>query len=150
MSAQRTVSIQEAVHLVDKRDLILCYNKITYLSVRQGAILTNEKDKKKKRDIISMNRNQSNELAHLSLDKYFCQQFCKEVLKDNGGGDERTKHRILLLLGQNCLPCYPVTYEYARGVLIQYKPWAKQKPLTKLLKNWSNTILTFKRMIDRQ
>ena len=43
MSAQRTVSIQEAVHMVDSQDLVICSEKFTYLSLRQGAVLTSEK-----------------------------------------------------------------------------------------------------------
>ena len=49
MSAQRTVSIQEAVHMVDNQDLVICSEKFTYLSLRQGAVLTSEKDGKEKR-----------------------------------------------------------------------------------------------------
>ena len=63
---------------------------------------------------------------------------------------EATKHRILFPVGQNCKPRYPVTYEYAKGILIQYKPWSKDKPLTNLLKSKSRTIRTFKRMMDKK
>ena len=49
MSAQRTVSIQEAVHIVDNQDLVICSEKFTYLSLRQGAMLSSDKDKKRKR-----------------------------------------------------------------------------------------------------
>ena len=49
MSAQRTVSIQEAVHMVDNQDLVICSEKFTYLSIRQGAMLTSNKDNKKKK-----------------------------------------------------------------------------------------------------
>ena len=150
MSAQRTVSIQEAVHMVDNQDLVICSEKFTYLSLRQGAMLTSEETAKKKKDIISMYRNRSKALASLSLDEYFYKHFCKEVLKDYGDTTERTKHRILLPVGQNCKPRYPVTYEYAKGILIQHKPWSKDKTLTKLLKNREKTIFTFTRMMDTQ
>jgi predicted nucleic-acid-binding protein/DNA replication protein DnaC len=150
MSAQRTVSIQEAVHMVDNQDLVICSEKFTYLSLRQGAMLTSEKDGAKKKDIVTMYRNRSKELANLSMDDYFYNQFCRKVLKDEGGRTEATKHRILLPVGQNCKPRYPVTYEYAKGVLIQHKPWSKDKPLTNLLKSRSRTIQTFKRMMDKK
>ena len=84
MSAQRTVSIQEAVHMVDNQDLIMCSEKFTYLSLRQGAVLTSEKDSKKKKDIVTMYRNRSKDLADLSMDEYFYNHFCKEILKENG------------------------------------------------------------------
>ena len=122
MSAQRTVSIQEAVHMVDNQDLVICSEKFTYLSLRQGAMLTSDKDSTKKKDIVTMYRNRSKELSDLSMDDYFYEQFCQEVLKDEGDRTEATKHGILLPVGQNYKPRYPVTYEYAKGILIQYKP----------------------------
>ncbi len=70
-----------------------------------------------------MYRNCSKDLVNISMDEYFYNHFCKEVLKENGDQTKTTKHRILLLVGQICKPCYPVTYDYDKGVLIQYKPW---------------------------
>ena len=84
------------------------------------------------------------------MDAYFYEQFCQEVLKDEGDRTEAIKHMILLPLGQNCKPWYPVTYEYAKGIHIQYKPWSKDKPLTNLLKSKNLTIWTFKRMMDKE
>ncbi len=54
MSVQRTVSIQEAVHMVDNQDLVTCSEKFTYLNLSQGAVLTSEKDGKNKKDIVTM------------------------------------------------------------------------------------------------
>ena len=114
MSAQRTVSIQEAVHMVDNQDLVICSEKFTYLSLRQGAVLTSQKDGQKRKDIVTMYRNRSKDLADLSLDEYFYSHFCREVLKENGDRTDLTKHRILLPVGQNCKPRYPVTYELCK------------------------------------
>ena len=150
MSAQRTVSIQEAVHMIDNQDLVICSEKFTYLSLRQGAMLQSEKDTKDRKDIVTMYRNRGDDISHLSLDEYFYQVFCREVLNEKEDATDRTKHRILLPVGQNCKPRYPVTYEYAKGILIQYKPWTKEKPLTKLLTSRDRTIQTFKRMLDRK
>ena len=107
MSAQRTVSIQEAVHMVDNQDLVICSEKFTYLSLRQGAMLTSNKDSTKKKDIVTMYRNRSKKLSDLSMDTYFYEHFCKEVFKDEGDRTEATKHRILLPVGQNCKTRYP-------------------------------------------
>ena len=82
-------------------------------------MLTGDKDNKKKKDIVSMYRNRSKHLEHLSMDDYFYKHFCNAVLNKKGDGTEATKNRILLPVGQNCKPRYPVTYEYAKGVLIQ-------------------------------
>ena len=149
MSAQRTVSIQEAVHMVDNQDLVICSEKFTYLSLRQGAVLTSEKDGNKGKDIVIMYRNRSKNLADISLDEYFYSHFCREVLKEKGDRTDLTKLRILLPAGQSCKPRYPVTYDYAKGVLIHYRPWSKDKPLTKILESSTKTICTFKRMMDK-
>ena len=149
ISAQRTVSIQEAVHTAGNQDLVTCSKKFTYLSLRQGAVLTSEKDGQKRKDVVTMYRNRSKNLADISLDEYFYSHFCREVLKEKSDRTDVTKNRILLPTGQNCKPRYPVTHNYAKGVLIQHRPWSKEKPLTKILKSSAKTIYTFKRMLDK-
>ena len=72
---------QEAVHMIDNQDLVICSEKITYLSVRQGAVLTSEKDGQKRKDIVTIYQNRSKDLTNLSLDEYFYNPFCGEVLK---------------------------------------------------------------------
>ena len=127
------------------------FQKFTYLSLRQGAILTSEKDGQKRKDIVTMyrNRNRRKNLADILLDEYFYSHFCQEVLKEKGDRTDLTKLRILLPVGHNCKPRYPVTYDYAKGVLIQCRPWSKDKPLTEILKSSTKTICTFKRMMDK-
>lgn len=148
LSGQRQVSMQEAVHLVDNQDLVICSDTFTTLSLRQGALMTGKDDDKAK-DIVSMYRNRSPDLHDISMDEYFYQHFCKNTLNDKRDETERTKHRILIPKGQNFRPKYPVTYEYAKGIIIQHMPWSKDNPPTKLLKNKERTIRKFKRMIDR-
>ena len=113
-------------------------------------MLTSKKESKKKKDIVTMYRNCSKSLEHISMDEYFYHHFCKEFIDKKSNQIEATKHRILLPAGQNCKPHYPVTYEYAKGVFIQYKPLLKDKPLTNLLKNNSRTIRTFKWIINKK
>ena len=149
LSGSRQVGLQEAVHLVDNQDLVMCSDIFTTLSLRQGAQLTGKDDPKTK-DIVSMYRNRHPSLYHLSLDEYFYKHFCREVLGDKRNETERTKHRILLPKGQNFKPTFPVTYAYAKGIIIQHMPWSKEKTPTKLLGNQERTIRKFKRMIDTQ
>ena len=99
MSAQWTVSIQEAVHMVHNQDLVICSKKLTYLSLRQGAMLHNEKETKDKKDIVTMYCNRSEKLDHLSMDEYFYQELCREVLKEKDDATDQTKHKILLSVG---------------------------------------------------
>ena len=127
LSGHRQVSIQEAVHLIDNQSLVICSEKFTTLSIRAGAKLVSEKDGKQK-DIVSMYKNRPPSLNDMSMDEYFYKHFCKEVLKDDGDITERTKHRILLPKGQKFKPKYPVTYEYAKGVLTQHMPCVGRPP----------------------
>ncbi len=149
LSGHRQVSIQEAVHLIDNQSLVICSEKFTTLSIRAGAKLVSEKDGKQK-DIVSMYKNRPPSLNDMSMDEYFYKHFCKEVLKDDGDITERTKHRILLPKGQKFKPKYPVTYEYAKGVLTQHMPWTLDDPPTKLFQDKDKTIRKFKRMITRK
>ena len=80
MSAQRTVSIQESVHMVDNQDLVICSKKCTYPSLRQGAVLTSERDGNKRKDVVTMYQNRSKNLADISLDEYFYSHFCRDML----------------------------------------------------------------------
>ena len=120
--------------MIDNQDLVICSEKSTYLSLRQGAMLQSEKDTKdrNRKDIVTTYCNRSDDISHMSLDEYFYQVFCREVLNEKEATD-RTKHRILLPVGQNCKPRHQVTYEYAKGILIQYKPRTKEKSLTKTI-----------------
>ena len=121
------------------------------MSLRQGAKMTGSNDESAK-DIISMYRNRKKSLYHLSLDAYFYQHFCSNVLKDGCDDDEIecTSNRILMPSGQNFKPVYPVTYEYAKGIVIQHMPWSKENPPTKLLQNKQKTIRKFKTMITNK
>ncbi len=65
--------------------------KFTYLSLRQGAVLTSKKDGKKNKDIVTMYRNRSKDLANLSMDEYFYKHFCKEVLKEKWWPDQNNE-----------------------------------------------------------
>ena len=149
MSAQRTVSMQEVVCVVDNQDLVVCSEKFMHLSLLQGAMLTSNKDRKQT-DIVSIHCNWRADLCQLFLDEYFYKEFCSNVLNDTSDGVERTKHRILLLVGQTCKPQYPVTYEYANGALMQYRTWSKEKPLTKLLSDKKKIIRIFKLILDKK
>ena len=149
MSGQRTVSVQEAVHMIDGQELVLCSDHITHVSLQQGATMK-KKDDKDSIDIVSRYRNRPDKYYAMTLDTYFYSVFCREVLHDVGNNADRTKHRMLIAKGMKCKPVYPVNYDYARGMLIMHKPWSKEKPLYELLKNRKKTVRTFQRMVDNQ
>ena len=148
MSGQRTVSIQEAVHMIDGQELVLTSDHITHVSLHQGATLKKENDVES-RDIVSRYRNRPKKYHHLSLETYFYKVFCREILNDNDNNADRTKHRMLVPKGMKCKPTYPATFEYARGMLIMHKPWSEERPLTKLLEDETKTVRTFQKMVDK-
>ncbi len=80
--------------MVDNHDLVILEK--TYQSLNQGAMLTSNKDSKKKKHIVAMYRNYSKDFADLSMDEYFYKHFKKEVLDKNGDQTETIKHRVCL------------------------------------------------------
>ena len=57
MTGQRTVSVQEAVYIVDDQKLVIRSKYITNVSLQQGASLKNNDDNNSSTDIISRYRN---------------------------------------------------------------------------------------------
>ena len=149
LTGTRLVPSQEAVHMVDNQDLVICSDMITYVSLSQGQALRSESDKSKQKDLITVYRNRKEEHYPLSLEQFFYQVFVDSTFKKHGEDNVSTdQHRILMPKGLNCKPRYPIDYEYARGMLIMHKPWNKTDTLCKLLKDHQRTIDEFLRMLD--
>jgi hypothetical protein len=68
LSGQQQLSMQEAVHMVDNQDLVICSDRITYVSLAQGQALQSETDKSQKIDLITVYRNRNEEHYHLLLE----------------------------------------------------------------------------------
>jgi hypothetical protein len=80
--------------------------------------------------------------------------FRKSKNGDSDDNDERdavanNEHHILVPKGMNCIPRYPVDYDYAGGMLVLHKAWSKDNTLNSILKDHQETINTFF-MHDRQ
>ena len=73
---------------------MICSEKFTFLSVRQGAMLTRNKDNEKKKDIVPMYRNCIKRLEHISMNEYFYKHSCQDMLKEKGDATEGTKNKI--------------------------------------------------------
>lgn len=145
ISGQRVVSLQEAVFMVDDQPLILTSDKMTYLSLHKGQEVRREDDDKPT-NVISRYRNRPRRHNKLSLDQYFYKVFCRDTFKKESDAFRR-KHRMLVPVGMNCKPCYPINYDYARGMLILHKPWTAKRNLNELLKDKMKTIEAFHTMI---
>ncbi len=60
--------MQEAVHMVDEQELVICSDNMTYVSITQGQVLRDEQETDKKRDIITVYQNRPKKYKDLSLD----------------------------------------------------------------------------------
>jgi len=72
LNEQRQVPIQEAVHILDNQERVICSHRITYVSLAQGQALWSETDRSKQKDLITVYQNQNEEHYPLSLEQYFC------------------------------------------------------------------------------
>ena len=151
LNGQRQVPMQEAVHMLDNQELVICSDMITYVSLAQGQALRSETDQTKKKDLITVYRNRNVEHYPLSLEQFFYQVFVDSTFKKQGENNNSSdQHRILMPKGMNCKPHYPVDFDYARGMLIMHKPWNKTDTLDKMLKDKQKTIDEFLRMIHNK
>jgi hypothetical protein len=49
LSGQQQMSMQEAVHTVDNKELVICSDRTTYVSLAQGQALQSETDTSQKK-----------------------------------------------------------------------------------------------------
>jgi hypothetical protein len=82
LCGQQQVSMQEAVHMVDNQDLVICSDKITYVSLAHGQTLRDENDKSSSKDLITIYRNQDKKHYHYSLEQYFYSVFINSTFKN--------------------------------------------------------------------
>jgi hypothetical protein len=55
LNGQRQVPIQEAVHMLDSQELVICSDRITYVSLAQEHVaLRSETDKSKQKDLVTV------------------------------------------------------------------------------------------------
>jgi hypothetical protein len=73
--------MQEAVHMVDNQELVICSDKITYASLAQGQTLQDESYKTSSKDLITIHRNRDKKHYHYSLEQYFYCVFINSTYK---------------------------------------------------------------------
>jgi len=152
------VPIQEAVHQIAGFPLTISSDYITNFSISsalklktgsESASSSNNASAKYNKDLANSYRNRlkkNSTLVNMSLERYFYEEFRRNpYFKDSESG--REKIRILLPTGLNCKPKFPISYEYARGMLIMHKPWSVNHPLEPILKDKNLTVATFQDMI---
>lgn len=143
LTGHRTVSIQEAVHEIAGLDLVICSDYLTKVSLGRALFTGKRKEgatNYKKNDLVDCYRHRDEKYEDLSLEEYFYEEFRKQKFYTDPT-TKRNKYRILAPQGLNCRPCYPPTYEYARGILIMHKPWSHRNPLTDFLKQKKEDVI---------
>ena len=48
LAGHQIVSMQEAVHIVDEQELVICSGSMTYVSITQGQVLLDQQETEKK------------------------------------------------------------------------------------------------------
>jgi hypothetical protein len=81
LCGQGQVSMQEAVHMEDNQELVICSDKITYVSLAQGQTLQDVNGKSFSKDLITIYRNQDRKHYRYSLEQYFYSVFINSTLK---------------------------------------------------------------------
>ena len=122
MTLHWIVSMQEAVHKMDKLDLRICSDYTTEVSISKALYLREKSNQKtyKTNDLVSYYRNRPSKCDHISMEEFLC-IFGKHTFYQ-GGDTKHKKNQILLPKGLNFCPRYPVDYDYARGILMLHKP----------------------------
>ena len=54
LNGQRQVLIQEAVHILDNQELVICSDRIIYVSLAQGQALRSETDLSIEKELITV------------------------------------------------------------------------------------------------
>jgi hypothetical protein len=71
LCVQQQVSMKEAVHMVDNQELVICSDKIIYVSLAQGQTQQDENDKSSSKDLITIYRNWDKKHYRYSLEQLF-------------------------------------------------------------------------------
>ena len=68
LAGYQLVSMQEAVHMVDEQELVICSESMTYISITQGQVLLDELEIDKKQHISTVYRNhkKNTKISHWS------------------------------------------------------------------------------------
>ena len=151
MLSKRIISIQEAVHEIDRMDLVICSDMITNVSLMSCTKLQQQRNSKEKpKDLVYCYATRKDH-EDLSLEQYFYKVWCKKpfmkgVDKDSG----RPINRILVPKGLKCKPVHPITFDYARGMILMHRPWSLSNPSPTHTSNKQKTIRIFKEMLDNK
>ena len=127
ISSNRTISKQEAVMHIARLPLVTCSESIVPVYANGYYKITKNE---KKNDIILQYALRKESMWQLSLSEYFYKVYSNRK--------KTTKEAIMHISGLNSTPVYPMNFDYARSILIFYKPWRGVQK--ELFTNKKNTI----------
>jgi hypothetical protein len=145
LAGHQLVSMQEAVHMVDNQELVICSNRMMYVNISHGQVLCDDLEANKRKDAITVYRNCPKRYHDLFLEQFSYRVSVRHILKKSKKNDSdedndadavtNNEYCILVPNGMNSILRYPVDFVYAQGMLILHKPWSKDYTLTRILKD---------------
>ncbi len=72
--------------MVDEQELVICSDRMIYVSITQGQVLQDEQETGKKQDIITVYQNRSKKYKDLSLEQFFYCVFVNTTFKKSKNG----------------------------------------------------------------
>jgi hypothetical protein len=81
LAGHQLVSIQEAVHMVDDQELVICSNSMMYVNISQGQVLRDDLETDKRKDIITVYRNRQKNTTTYLWNNSFIVCLAKKILR---------------------------------------------------------------------
>ncbi len=109
LAGHQLVSMQEAVHMVDEQELVICSDSMTYVSITQGQVLLrDDQETDKKQDIITVYQNPPKKYKDLSLEQFLHCIFINTTFrKSKNGVTQMTMMKGMPLQTMNIVSWFP-------------------------------------------
>lgn len=118
VTSQRLISKQECMVLLGGLHLVDCSETIESVSITNSTrIKSNQSKNNPKNNFLNKYQNRSKEQVNMSLEDYYL------LIKNGHSTSTEEKLKIPNFVGVNGSPKFPLTYGYARHILIVHKPW---------------------------
>lgn len=155
LSSNKIIGIQEAQYGLMQMPLTLSSELPYYLYTTTKMKLAVDERESTLYDLKTSYSTRNSEYLSMSLAEYFYKVHKKRLITSNAFRNSYLKdtnlelscrNPILVPRGRNVRAVYPVTFEYARSMIIMYVPWSKNNVLD--LSDQSKTVAEFERRIE--
>jgi hypothetical protein len=82
LEGHQLVNIQEAVHMVDDQELVICSDSMTYVTISQGQVLRDDLETDKRKDIITVYQNYQKDTTTSLWNNSFTWCLAKKLSQD--------------------------------------------------------------------